>query len=303
MVNTKVEGATSSKILKIKNNFLEPVDIVFIPNPDAFFDLKTGSEKFYEYHQNLAPIREEQEQCLEEINTQLYNHCLIPCDFQYCNECDLIYNPPPHMIYIISEKNKPISSCPSKSKSNVNPDSNSDNNDNENNSSSSIQNGNKNNNNSYSDSNLKTYIAFSNLFKEQKFKWFSDNNEDIMSEQAHDTDAGFDLKYLKKDAIKLEPHSCTCIDLKVALKIPATTMVQLAFRSSLAKKRINIRRKIIDTEYVRNIIAMLQNDSKKVYIIEPNEKIAQTIFLPLVKIAQLILVKNREKLGITVRGI
>ncbi|KAG9288702.1 hypothetical protein G9A89_004321 [Geosiphon pyriformis] len=80
-------------------------------------------------------------------------------------------------------------------------------------------------------------------------------------------------------------------------------MVQLAFRSSLAKKGINIKRRIIDAEYVRNIIAMLQNNSEKAYIIEPNEKITQTIFLPLMKIAQLVLVKKKEKLGITAKKI
>ncbi|KAG9297978.1 hypothetical protein G9A89_018806 [Geosiphon pyriformis] len=142
----------------------------------------------------------------------------------------------------------------------------------------------------------------SNLTKKQVLKWFSNNNKDIMSECTHDTNTEFDLKYLKKDAIKLEPHLHTCINLKVALKIPAT-IVQLAFRSSLAKKRINIRKRIINTEYVGNIIAILQNDSEKTYIIEPNKKIAQAIFLPLVKIAQLISVENKKELGITVKEI
>ncbi|KAG9300542.1 hypothetical protein G9A89_002420 [Geosiphon pyriformis] len=48
---------------------------------------------------------------------------------------------------------------------------------------------------------------------------------------------------------------------------------------------------------------MLQNDSEKAYIIEPNKKIAQAIFLSLVKIAQLVLVRNRKKLGITAKKI
>ncbi|KAG9290622.1 hypothetical protein G9A89_011585 [Geosiphon pyriformis] len=140
----------------------------------------------------------------------------------------------------------------------------------------------------YSGSNPKTYITFSDLSKEQKLRWFSDNNESIMPEYVHNTNTRFDLRYPKKDAIKLEPHSHTCIDFKVALEIPATTMVQLAFKNSLAKKRINIRREIIDAGYVKNIIAMLQNDLEKTYIIESNKKIAQAIFLPLVKIAQLV---------------
>ncbi|KAG9287876.1 hypothetical protein G9A89_017471 [Geosiphon pyriformis] len=124
-----------------------------------------------------------------------------------------------------------------------------------------------------------------------------------MPEHTHDTDTRFDLRYLGKDPIKLEPHLRTYIDLKIALEISATTMIQLASRSSLAKKIINIKGGIINAGYIENIIAMLQNNSKKAYIIDPNEKIAQTIFLPLVKIVQLVLVRNKEKLRITARGI
>ncbi|KAG9305813.1 hypothetical protein G9A89_001102 [Geosiphon pyriformis] len=124
-----------------------------------------------------------------------------------------------------------------------------------------------------------------------------------MPECVHNTDAKFDMRYSGKDAIKLEPYLCTCIDLKIALEIPATTIVQLASRNSLAKKEINIRGGIINAEYVGNIIAMLQNDSEKAYIIEPNERIAQAIFLSLVKIAQLVSVRNRKELKITAREI
>ncbi|KAG9301770.1 hypothetical protein G9A89_003317 [Geosiphon pyriformis] len=105
-----------------------------------------------------------------------------------------------------------------------------------------------------------------------------------MPERAHDIDAGFDLKYPKKDAIKLESHLCICIDLKIALEILATTI-------------------IIDARYVENIIAMLQNNSEKVYIIDPNKKIIQAIFLSLVKIAKLVSIRNRKELGITAREI
>ncbi|KAG9294291.1 hypothetical protein G9A89_021650 [Geosiphon pyriformis] len=285
MANAKVEGTTPSKILEIKNNSPEPVNIILIPNPDAFFNIETNPEDFHEHYQNLAPTREEQKEWL----------------------CDLIYNLLIHMIYMIPEEKEPISSCALESESPFNSNSNFDNDDDKNTGSSSVQIGDNNNNDSNSDSNsdpkYEQYITLPDLFKEQKLKWYNDNNEGIMPECAHDTNARFNLRYLGKDPIKLEPHSHTCIDLKVALEIPTTTMIQLVFRSSLTKRGINIRRGIIDAGYVGNIIAMLQNDSEKAYIIEPNEKIAQAIFLPLVKIAQLILVGNREELGITVRGI
>ncbi|KAG9284363.1 hypothetical protein G9A89_023620 [Geosiphon pyriformis] len=124
-----------------------------------------------------------------------------------------------------------------------------------------------------------------------------------MPERAHDMDVGFDLRYPGKDAIKLKPHLRICIDLKIALEIPATTIVQLAFRSSLAKRGINIRGGIIDARYIENIITMLQNDSEKTYIIKPNKKIAQAIFLLLIRVAQLVSVEKREELGITARKI
>ncbi|KAG9294204.1 hypothetical protein G9A89_021563 [Geosiphon pyriformis] len=124
-----------------------------------------------------------------------------------------------------------------------------------------------------------------------------------MPKHTHDTDAGFDLRYSGKDAIKLKPYLRTCINLKIALEIPATTIVQLISRSSLAKKGINIKEGIIDAGYIENIIAILQNGSKKTYTIEPNKKIAQTIFLFLVKVAQLVSVENRKELKITIKGI
>ncbi|KAG9296560.1 hypothetical protein G9A89_015152 [Geosiphon pyriformis] len=69
MANAKVEGAMSSEILKIKNNPPEPVKIILVPNPDAFFDIKTNSENFHKHYQNLAPTREEQEERLAQLNT------------------------------------------------------------------------------------------------------------------------------------------------------------------------------------------------------------------------------------------
>ncbi|KAG9300746.1 hypothetical protein G9A89_023544 [Geosiphon pyriformis] len=307
MAYAKVEGVTTSKLLEIKNNPLSLPELKYEQTFDIFGNIEDDLEEFYKHYQHLAPTRKEQEQCLEQLNTRLCQHCLIPCDFQYCNECDLIYNPPPRMIYTIPKEKEPISSCTSESELLFDPDSNSNNDDNKNTGSSSVQYDERNNNDSNSDlnsdPNYGQYIALPDLTKEQELKWFNNNNEGIMSECMHDTDAGFDLRYSGKNAIKLEPHSHICLDLKIALEILTTTMVQLAFRNSLIKRGINIRGGIIDAGYVENIITMLQNDSEKAYIIEPNKKIAQTIFLPLVRVAQLVSVGKREELGITVRGI
>ncbi|KAG9298509.1 hypothetical protein G9A89_016506 [Geosiphon pyriformis] len=303
MVSAKAKDITTRELLEIKNNSLSLPESEYVLTLDVFGNIENDPKEFHKYYQQLAPTREEQEQYLKQLNTRLCQHCLILCNFQYCNECDLIYNPPTHIIYTISEEKELVSSCTSELKLIFNSNSNFDNNDDKNNSSSSAQCGNEKYSKSNSDSNPKTYIVLLDLTKEQKLRWFSDNNEDIIPEHIHNTNAGFDLRYSEKNPIKLKPHLCTCIDLKMALEILATIMVQLASRSSLAKKGINIREGIIDAEYIGNIIAILQNDSKKTYIIDSNEKIAQAIFLPLVKIAQLVSVRNREELGITARGI
>ncbi|KAG9290499.1 hypothetical protein G9A89_002474 [Geosiphon pyriformis] len=70
-------------------------------------------------------------------------------------------------------------------------------------------------------------------------------------------------------------------------------MIQVASRSSLAKKRIDVKEGIIDADYMENIIMMLQNNSNRPYKIESQEKIAQAIFLFLVKIPQLTPIQDQ----------
>ncbi|KAG9306372.1 hypothetical protein G9A89_018255 [Geosiphon pyriformis] len=179
MAIAKIERATPEEIKEIKNNPSEPIELDWDPEP--IINL-LDPEQFHEHYQELAPTRKKQEQCLEEINTKLCDYCLIPCDFQYCDECNFIYNPPSCMIYTIPEKKEPINSCASELELVYNPNSNPNNNDDENTSSSSVQCNNKNINNSDSDPNYKQYIALPNLSKEQELKWYSNNGEGIMSE-------------------------------------------------------------------------------------------------------------------------
>ncbi|KAG9299700.1 hypothetical protein G9A89_013060 [Geosiphon pyriformis] len=64
----------------------------------------------------------------------------------------------------------------------------------------------------------------------------------------------------------------------------------------LAKKGISIQGGVIDSKYTGNLMVLLQNNSEKPYTIESKKKIAQAIFLPLVKIGKLVLVENCEEL-------
>ncbi|KAG9303629.1 hypothetical protein G9A89_018526 [Geosiphon pyriformis] len=171
MAIAKIEGATPEEIREIKNNSPEPIKLDWNAEP-AINSLEP--EEFHEHYQNLAPTREEQEQWLAQLNTRLCCHCLIPSNFEYCDDCNLLYNLPPRMIYSISEEEEPISSCASESELLINHNPDSDDNDNKNIGSSFVQNSNDNKNDSNSDSNSnlnhEQYIVLPDLSKEQELK-------------------------------------------------------------------------------------------------------------------------------------
>ncbi|KAG9289161.1 hypothetical protein G9A89_022470 [Geosiphon pyriformis] len=215
-----------------------------------------------ETYQKLAPTREEQEQKLADLNTKLCNHCLISCHFQYCNKCDFMFNSPSRILIPITKLLEP-----EEKKVLITEDM-------------LFQNLTKN-------TKTKQYLAYPDLSKELELKWYSDNEKRICFERVHDTNASFDLQYPRQLPIIIAPHSFVKIDLKIALEILVSTIVQVAFQSNLAKKGINVKREIINAGYMGNIIIMLQNNLNRPYKIESQEKFAQAIFLSLVKILQL----------------
>ncbi|KAG9303050.1 hypothetical protein G9A89_022139 [Geosiphon pyriformis] len=107
-------------------------------------------------------------------------------------------------------------------------------------------------------------------------------------EKAHKIDAEYDLRYPGKDTLVLQPKFLIKINLKIALEIPPGAMVQIASRSLLASKGINIRG---------------GNETDKSFKIEHAEKIAQAIYLLLINISGLQSVNNREQLGKSERKI
>jgi len=134
-----------------------------------------------------------------------------------------------------------------------------------------------------------------------EIKVFDDNGKGILPEKAHETDAGFDLKYPETTPLIIQPKDIVKIDSHIAIEIPMGTYCQLASRSSLARKGIEVKAGIIDAGYTGNIGILLTNNSSTPYTIQPNEKIAQAIFLPLVKISKLKLVSSRNELEQTQR--
>ncbi|KAG9293702.1 hypothetical protein G9A89_019039 [Geosiphon pyriformis] len=135
-----------------------------------------------------------------------------------------------------------------------------------------------------------------------QLKYFNNNGQGIKPEKAYKIDAGYDLRYPRKDTLTLKPKSLTKINLKIAFKILPGAMVQIASQSSLASKRINVRERIINAGYTGDITVMLQNETDKPFKIGYAEKIAQAIYLPLINILGLQLVNQREQLGKSERG-
>ncbi|KAG9305324.1 hypothetical protein G9A89_007819 [Geosiphon pyriformis] len=236
MASTKAEGAMHEEIREIKDNpWMPEYTGPDYPKNNFFTD---DPNTFQNQYQKLAPTRKEQEQRLADLNTKLCNYCLILCHFQYCDGCDLMFNPPPRILF-------PITELPELEEEVLITED------------MSFQ-------DPTEDTKTKQYFVYPNLSKELELKWYSDNEEGICPERVHDTNA--------------TPHSFVKIDLKIVLEIPVSTMVQ---------KKINIKGRIINAGYMGNIIMMLQNNSDRLYKIELQEKIAQAIFLPLVKILQL----------------
>ncbi|KAG9305611.1 hypothetical protein G9A89_001672 [Geosiphon pyriformis] len=128
---------------------------------------------------------------------------------------------------------------------------------------------------------IEQYFAYLDLFKELELKWYSNNNKGICLKKEHKIDTGFDLRYPRQSSIIIVSH--------FFVKIPISIIVQVASWSNLTKK-IDVKEEIINAGYIKNIIIMLQNNSNKSYKIKLQKKIAQAIFLFLLKILQLTLV-------------
>ncbi|KAG9292610.1 hypothetical protein G9A89_006982 [Geosiphon pyriformis] len=143
---------------------------------------------------------EEQKQRLADLNTKLCNHCLISCYFQYCNKCDFMFNLPPRILFpiakLLESKEKKI--LITKDMLFQDPTKNTE---------------------------TEQYFTYLDLSKELELKWYNNNEKRICLEKTHDTNASFDLQYSRQSPIIIAPYSLVKIDLKIALKIPISTML------------------------------------------------------------------------------
>ena len=120
-----------------------------------------------------------------------------------------------------------------------------------------------------------------------QIKVFTNNGKGKIPERAHETDAGFDMRYPGKEILNILPNDAAFINTHIAMEIPVGSYCQLKSRSSLAKKGIEVKAGTLDAGYTGDIGIYLFNNSNTTQQIQPNERIAQAIFLPLINISNL----------------
>ncbi|KAG9298235.1 hypothetical protein G9A89_002723 [Geosiphon pyriformis] len=229
----------------------------------AVYNYKNEVKVYHQIASHIYLTKEAQAQWLEQMNIKLCEKCIMPCDEQWCSECYALSIPLPSKSDEYEiEFGEPEATEEIEA--------------------------------------ISVYLI-ENQFALQ-LKYFNNNGQGIKPEKTHEIDVGYNLRYPGKDTLTFKPKSLTKINLKIALEIPPGAMVQITLQLSLASKRINVRERIIDVGYTKDITIMLQNKTNKPFQIEHAKKIAQTIYLSLINISGLQLVSQREQLRKSKRG-
>lgn len=140
---------------------------------------------------------------------------------------------------------------------------------------------------------------------ELKIKYLSEKigNEIPAPYYATSGSAGIDLPACIDEPLKLKPQERIAVPTGIAIGLPSSEYVGMVFaRSSLGlKKGITLPNAVgvIDSDYRGEIMVALTNISQEEYTINPGERIAQLVIMP-VKVASLTVV---EELPQTERGV
>jgi dUTP pyrophosphatase len=95
--------------------------------------------------------------------------------------------------------------------------------------------------------------------------------------------AGYDLYSICDDIVKIGPHETVKMKTGIAIEIPDGFFGAIFARSGIATKRgLAPANKVgvIDSDYRGELIVALHNDTDKVQLVEPGERIAQLVIMP-----------------------
>lgn len=99
--------------------------------------------------------------------------------------------------------------------------------------------------------------------------------------------AGYDLYADIGDVAIIHPHTTQKIPTNIALEIPKGYFGAIYARSGIATKQ-GLRPAncvgVVDSDYRGSILVAIHNDSEQIQIVQPDERIAQIIIQPYLKV-------------------
>ena len=127
------------------------------------------------------------------------------------------------------------------------------------------------------------------------------NDKAILPTKGSEYAAGYDLYAAADKEIVIPPHTTLKIGTGLSFELPVGTFGAIFARSGLATKK-GLRPAncvgIIDADYRGEVAVALHNDGENAQIVQPQERIAQFILLPVFNIGFI----ETETLSETVRG-
>ena len=122
--------------------------------------------------------------------------------------------------------------------------------------------------------------------KEQNIKIKLLNDKAIIPTYGSEYAAGADLYANIDEVISIKPHETVFIKTGISLEIPEGLAGFIFARSGLGcKKGLAPSNKVgvIDSDYRGEVVVALHNHSNETHEINPNDRIAQIVFMPYIK--------------------
>ena len=105
--------------------------------------------------------------------------------------------------------------------------------------------------------------------------------------RANPSDAGLDLRWTPSEAaeslLKIEPGESVLVPTGCTFGIPHGYMMEIKNKSSIAfKRQLLVGACVVDSGYEGEVFVNLHNVGTKVQILEPGDKVAQAVVIPVI---------------------
>jgi dUTP pyrophosphatase len=112
------------------------------------------------------------------------------------------------------------------------------------------------------------------------------NKESKIPTRAHASDAGVDIYYISPtgDSVNIHPGETTLLPSGVKIQVPEGCMLQIMNKSGVAyKRRLLVGACVVDEGYTGEIFVNLHNVGKETQTILSGQKIAQGVFVKIMR--------------------